>query len=79
MREVRSTRKNKVREYVTKMRACRCGNKNLSHTKMKARRPHEKTSLRKMRFLDAVLAPVMRINEKKAVVTGLKEPTHPSG
>jgi hypothetical protein len=46
---------------------------------MKLRRHHEKTSVLKMRFLDAVIAPVMRISEKKTVVSGLKEPTHPSG
>jgi hypothetical protein len=46
---------------------------------MKLRRPHEKTSVLKMRFLDAAIAPVMRMSEKKTLVRGLKEPTCPSG
>jgi hypothetical protein len=79
MREVRSNRKKRPKELPTKVRVCWCGNKNLVHVKMKARMPHEKTSVLKIRFLDAVIAPVIRINEKKAVVTGLKEPIHPSG
>jgi len=46
---------------------------------MKVRRPHEKTSVLKTRFLDAVIVPVIRINEKKVAPTGLKVPIHPSG
>jgi hypothetical protein len=79
IREVRSTRKNRARQLATKMRVCWCGNKNLAHVKMKARRPHEKTSVLKMRFLDTVSAPVMRMSEKKTVGRGLKEPISPSG
>jgi hypothetical protein len=56
-----------------------CGNKCLTHAKRRARRPHEKTSVLKMRFLDAAIAPVMRMREKKTVVKALKEPTCPSG
>jgi len=46
---------------------------------MKLRMPHEKTSILKMRFLDTVIAPVMRISEKKTVGRSLKEPTCPNG
>jgi hypothetical protein len=38
------------------------------------RRPHEKTSVLKMRFLDTVIAPVMRISEKKTLVRNLTQP-----
>jgi hypothetical protein len=79
MREVRSTRKKRARQLAAKMRVCWCGNKNLAHVKMKARRPHEKTRVLKMRFLDTVIAPVMRMSEKKIVGRGLKEPSCPNG
>jgi len=56
-----------------------CGNKYFVHRKTNVKRPHEKTSVLKMRFLEAVIAPVMRMREKKTAGRGLKEPTHPSG
>jgi len=79
IKEVRSNRKNRTRQFITKMRLW-YGNKCLAHSsKMKLRRHHEKTSVLKMRFLEAVIAPVMRMREKKTAGRGLKEPTHPSG
>jgi hypothetical protein len=75
---VRSTRKKRPRELVTKMRVW-CGNKYLTHSKMKTRRHHEKTSVLKIRFLDTVIAPVMRMSEKRMLGRGLKEPISPSG
>jgi hypothetical protein len=78
MREVRRSKNNRDRQVVMKMRVW-CGNKYLTHTKMKARSPHDKTSILKMRFLDAVIAPVMRMMEKKRLVRNFKEPTCPIG
>ena len=78
IREVRSARKKRAQELVTKVRVW-CGNKYLTHTMMKARRHHEKTSILKMRFLEAAIAPVMRMSEKRTAGSGLKEPINPSG
>jgi len=74
----RSARKKRAQELVTKVRVW-WGNKYLTHTKMKARRQHEKTSTRKMRFLEAAIAPVMRMSERRTAGSGLKEPINPSG
>jgi hypothetical protein len=57
----------------------RYGNRCFTHRKMNVRRPHEKTSVLNMRFLDTVIAPVTRMREKKTLVKGLNEPTCPNG
>jgi hypothetical protein len=78
MRKVRSTRKTRARQVFTRMSAWD-GNKYQVHRKTKVRRPHEKTSALKMRFLDTVIAPVMRISERKTLVRNLTQPGPASG
>jgi len=78
MRKVSSIRKTKDRQLVTKMRSW-YGSKNRIHSKTKVRRPHEKTSVLKMRFLDTVIAPAMRMSERKILVRSLTQPGPASG
>jgi len=70
MRKVSSTRKDRDRQLFTNKRVW-YGNKYHVHRKMTVRRPHEKTSVLKMRFLDTVIAPAMRMSDKKTMVRSL--------